>query len=88
MFEREDAAINGDAFDPKVSDSVLPKRAYDPEETRTPQTNTRTVVDSSDYDKLVALNGCSPITAQRIISKVWSGQKLTNHEQMFWNQLR
>lgn len=74
MFEKEDAAIIGDAFDPRVSDSVLPKRAN------------RDVWDEY-YDKLVALNGCGPTTAKRIIKKVQADQELTNREQNFWNEV-
>ena len=69
------APIIGDAFDPKVSDSVLPKRAN------------RDVWDEY-YDKLVALNGCGLGTAQRIISKVQADQELTNHERNFWQQVQ
>jgi hypothetical protein len=46
------------------------------------------VDDQDQYERLVALQGCGPVTAQRIISKVQAGQKLTNHEQNFWQQVQ
>ena len=40
------------------------------------------------FNELVALKGCGPRTAERILSKVQAGQKLTNHEQNFWQQVQ
>lgn len=88
----------GDAFDPAVSRSVVPKRAkkktgslldtfpnHGSDTGYVPRA--RGDVWDSYYDQLVALNGCGPATAQRIIEKVQGDQELTNRERNFWQQV-
>lgn len=39
------------------------------------------------FNELLALRGCGPRTAERILAKVDAGEKLTQREQQFWDEV-
>ena len=43
--------------------------------------------DPAHYENLIALKGCGPATAEKIIEKVQSGNPLTDRERGFWDRI-